>query len=156
MRTSTLPGAIVGLVAALGLALVGCGPQPLSVQNHPVPPTADIEDAWIQVPRPSATATEVFMTITGPAVDVVVVRVTSPSASRVTLHETLVGPSGDTERRLVPEIPIPATSTVHVGTEGYAVVLEGLRTTLVAGQTVELIVVFDNGVSATLQAEVRH
>lgn len=155
MRTSTLPGAVVGLVVALGVAAGGCGPQPLSVRNQPVPPTADIADAWIQVPLPSATTTEAFMTITGPAVDVDVVRVTSPSATWVTLHETGVGPSGATDSRLVPEIPIPARSTVHVGTEGYAVLLEGLRTTLVAGQMVELDVFFDNGVSGTVQAEVR-
>ena len=83
MRTSTLPGAVVGLVVALGVGLGGCGPQPLSVQNHPVPPTADIADAWIQVPLPSATTTEAFMTITGPAGDGDVVRVTYQAPARL-------------------------------------------------------------------------
>jgi copper(I)-binding protein len=154
MRSSAIPGAIFSLIAAVGLLVGGCASDPLSRQNQPVPPTADIEEAWVDMPPPSATTAEAYMTIIGPAVDLELVRATSPAASRVALYGA-VGPSGGNDGRLVPEIPIPATSTVHIGAGGYAVVLEGLTTTLVAGQTVELDVFFDNGVSATVQAEVR-
>ncbi len=142
-------------VIAAAAGLTACGSAPLNTKSGAVPPAPTIEDAWVGLPMGASGMTAAYMTIHGASVDTKVIQVSSPVAASVSLHLTTTGDSGMTGMRPVPEILIPANSTVQLAPGGYHVMLEGLRATLAVGQFVQLDVAFDTGVTETVQAEVR-
>jgi hypothetical protein len=155
-RSSPSERALVVLAAGLLSALVlGCGTPAQKLGNQPVPPAPTIEDAWVGLPMGATDMTAAYMTIQGATIDTKLLRVTSPDAASVTLHLTTTDASGMTGMRPVPEIPIPANSTVRLEPGGYHLMLEGLKAPLAAGQHIVLDVAFDTGVTETIQAEVR-
>ena len=156
-RSSPSRRAIVGLVPAVVLvvAAVGACSPDLQTRTGGVPPTPEITDAWVRLPMGGSDMTAAYMTIRGASRDVRLVSATSPSATSVTLHQTTTDASGTTGMSEVTEIRVPASATVRLEPGGYHLMLEGLKAPLNAGSRVELNLVFDDGVSATVQAEVR-
>ena len=84
--------------------------------------------------------------------DDALVKVTSPAASVVEMHQTTADPSGMMVMQPVPEIPVPADGMVALAPGGYHLMLIDLVAPLVDGTDVELTLTFRSGAVLAVHA----
>ena len=79
----------------------------------------------------------------------------SPGAASVELHETAMASDGMMGMHPVARLDVPAGGSVALAPGGYHLMINGLTTTLRAGDRLELDLVFDHAGRVVVQAEVR-
>jgi hypothetical protein len=82
-------------------------------------------------------------------------RVTSPAATSVELHETMTDSSGMTGMHPVERLEVAAGATVKLEPGGYHLMLMGLGDAVKVGDTIELDLVFEHAGTVAVQAQVR-
>ena len=121
------------------LAALMLGSSLLCVAN----PSADVSvsHAWSRATPPGITTGVVYLTIVNRGDEDELLRVESPSAEHVEMHETLEH-DGMMEMRPLETLRLPAGSTVKFEPSGKHMMLIGLRQPLREGESVPLTLVF--------------
>lgn len=127
-------------IAACVVALSGCG-QPSEVA---------ISDAWVRLPAAPGRPAGGYFTIRGGATDQTLVRVSSPAAGRIELHETMRSGPGMT---MVPiaSLKVPAGATIAFAPGGKHLMLFDLRQAAPA-KPIPLTFTFASGRDLTVEA----
>ena len=144
------------LFVLLAVALVACG-SPGTASSTPAPGgSLVVHNAWIRAANEGGLTAAYLTIVNGSATDDALLSVGAPHlAASVSLHETTTGDDGMTGMHHAPSIAIPANGTVALAPGGYHVMLEGLQRDLVAGETVQLALVFAQAGPVTVDAQVR-
>lgn len=117
-------------------------------------PAILVHDAWVRgSPLHGAAAAYLILENRGPGADRLV-RVSSPAAGAVELHESRVE-DGVMRMRPVEGIPVPAGSRVRLAPGGLHVMLMGLHGPLSEGGAVPLTLTFESGLTLRVDAVVR-
>lgn len=113
-----------------------------------------VVDAWVREPRPGASVNAGYMTLVNTGGDAVeLVGIESEAFSSIDLHE-MASVDGLMEMREVPELPIAAGGHVQLAPGGMHLMMRGPRHELVAGEEVELTLVFASGTKQAFRAPV--
>jgi len=127
---------LFGLLPALGAA---AGP-PAAPAGAAAKPT--IERAWARATAPGVPVTAVYFTIRNPgSLADQVVTLSSPAGERAELHETKMS-GGIMQMRQITHATVPAGGALALEPGGTHVMLIGLRSPLVPGATVPLVLTF--------------
>ena len=144
------------LFVLLATALVACGSPSAASPTAAPGGSLVVHDAWIRAAAEGGLTAAYLTIVNGSTTDDALVSVGAPHlAASVSLHETTTGDDGMTGMHHAPSIAIPANGTVALAPGGYHVMLEGLERDLVAGETVQLALVFEQAGSVTVDAQVR-
>jgi hypothetical protein len=154
MRRAT--GVLV-VAVSLALAVAGCGDDDAAATTQAVAATPTVTDVWARASAAMQNAGAVYMTITGGSTDTALIAVSLPSdiAQMSMLHETAMASDGAMSMSPVTSIEIVAGSTVKLEPGGYHVMAMPLAQQLVAGETFDVTLTFNDGTQLTAQAEVR-
>jgi copper(I)-binding protein len=140
-------------VAALAvtLLLAGCAAPASSVTAGPT-----IADAWVRPPMGPGQPAAGYMTITAPSGGAdALIGASSPVAAAVEIHETSTDASGMMGMRPVDRVELPSGSPVALEPGGYHLMLMNLNGDLEAGDTVDLVLEFENAGEVTIRAAIR-
>jgi copper(I)-binding protein len=140
-------------VAALAvtLLLAGCAAPASSVTAGPT-----IADAWVRPPMGPGQPAAGYMTITAPSGGAdALIGASSPVAAAVEIHETSTDASGMMGMRPVDRVELPSGSPVALEPGGYHLMLMNLDGDLEAGDTVDLVLEFENAGEKTVRAAIR-
>lgn len=137
------------LVAVLALALVAgaCGDDDDA--------SLSVSDAWS---RPATGPNgAVYLTVEGGDTDTALtgVSVSSDVAAMAQIHQTVMRDDGTMGMSMLPEVEIPAGTTVAMVPGGVHVMLMDLAEPLEVGMTVDVVLTFDDGTEITTTADVR-
>ncbi len=122
-------------------------------QAQPVTPPA-VSQAWIKLPAVAGRPAAAYFTITGGQAADRLLRVETPLASRVELHESRM--EGGAMRMMpVPVLDVAPRSTVRLAPGGKHVMLFGLAPSVTPGMTVKLTLVFANAGKVSVNAQAR-
>lgn len=114
-----------------------------------------IADAWAR-PGAAGAETAAYLTITSaPGKADALISASSPDASVVELHEVSTDAAGMTGMQPIDHLDIHVDETVQLKPGGYHLMIMGLSKELIAGDTIELELVFENAGGITVKAEVR-
>jgi copper(I)-binding protein len=140
-------------VAALAvtLLLAGCAAPASSVTAGPT-----IADAWVRPPMGPGQPAAGYMTITAPSGGAdALIGASSPVAAAVEIHETSSDASGMMGMHPVDRVELPSGSPVALEPGGYHLMLMNLNGDLEAGDTVDLVLEFENAGEVTIRAAIR-
>jgi copper(I)-binding protein len=149
MRPSVLPrliGALAWSVLLGACAASSSGSAPAD--------TIEVSGAWIR-PAAAGAETAAYFTITnhGSADKLIAVRTTVAGSTMI--HQTATDSTGMTGMSMIADVPIPAGGSVTLEPGGTHVMLAGLRSSLAAGATVELELVFEHAGAIRVATAVR-
>ncbi|MEE9309661.1 MAG: copper chaperone PCu(A)C [Cocleimonas sp.] len=120
-----------------------------------VPESITIENAYVRAMPPGQSVTALFLDIKNPSSnDINLVKAKTKASEHIELHEHKQV-DGMMQMGQVEEIIIPAGKTVALATGGYHIMLIGLKRDLAIGERVDVTLVFNNGLSKKIQAEVK-
>jgi len=149
------------LVVALACVLGACGGTASSSGTGagavtPATPSLTLTDAWLRA-APAGGVSAAYLTIAnGVPTDDVLVGVSAPEfTDHASIHETTTGDDGMTGMHHAPAIAIPANGSLALQPGGVHVMLEDLKTSLVAGETVRLRLAFERAGVVEVDAQVR-
>jgi copper(I)-binding protein len=147
-RRRALSFASLGLLPALGAA---AGPTSAPAESAAKP---TIERAWARATAPGVPVAAVYFTIRnpGPRADQVVT-LRSPAGERAEIHETKMS-DGIMRMRQITDATVPAGGGLVLEPGGTHVMLIGLRTPLVPGATVPLVLTFRHAGEVQVRAVV--
>lgn len=135
----------------LTLLLAGCAAPASSVTTGPT-----IADAWIRPPMGPGQPAAGYMTITAPSGGAdALIGASSPVAAAVEVHETSTDASGMMGMHPVDRVELPPGSPVALEPGGYHLMLMNLNGDLEAGDTVDLVLEFENAGEVTIRAAIR-
>ena len=135
----------------LTLLLAGCAAPASSVTTGPT-----IADAWIRPPMGPGQPAAGYMTITAPSGGAdALIGASSPVAAAVEVHETSTDASGMMGMHPVDRVELPPGSPVALEPGGYHLMLMNLNGDLKAGDTVDLVLEFENAGEVTIRAAIR-
>ena len=138
------------ILASLALLLAACGGATAST----APPA--VSDAWIRPPAGMDQPAAGYLVITNASAQAdALLRVTSPAATSVELHETTTDSSGMTGMHPVERLEVAAGATVKLEPGGYHLMLMGLGDAVKVGDSIELDLVFEHAGTVAVQAQVR-
>jgi len=144
------------LFVLLAVALVACGSPTAASPAAEGGGSIAVRDAWIRAAAEGGLSAAYLTIANGAPSDDVLVGVSAPDlATSVSLHETTTGDDGMTGMHHTPSIAIPANGTVALEPGGFHVMLEGLAHDLIAGETVQLVLSFEQAGPVTVDAPVR-
>lgn len=112
-------------------------------------------DGWVRVPLPSKTETALFVVLENHSAERrAVVSASSDAAAKVEMHEMKMD---HTMMRMTPvsEIGIPAKGKTALNSNGYHLMLFGLKKRPAVGDTIDVTLKLDNGATVPVKAEVR-
>jgi copper(I)-binding protein len=134
------------LIAVLALVAGACAEDDASLE---------ITDAWSRAATGPNGA--VYLTIEGGDADAALesVSVSTDIAAMAQIHQTVMMDDGTMSMTMLPEVEIPAGSTVMMVPGGVHVMLMELAEPLEVGDEVDVTLTFDNGTERTVTAEVR-
>ena len=135
------------VMAVLALVAGACGGEDDA--------SLDVADAWS---RPALGPNgAVYLTIEGGDVDTALsgVSVSSDVAASAQLHQTVMRDDGTMAMTRLPNVEIPAGSTVMMVPGGVHVMLMELAEPLELGDTLDMTLTFDSGTELTATVEVR-
>ncbi len=145
MMRHALPFALFGLLPALGAA---AGP-PAAAAAKPT-----VERAWARATAPGVNVTAVYFTIRNAASRAdQVVTLRSPAGERAEIHETKMS-NGIMQMRQITDATVPARGALALEPGGTHVMLIGLRSPLVPGATVPLVLTFRHAGEVQVKAVV--
>lgn len=104
----------------------------------------DVTDAWIRLPAVPGRPAAAYVTITGGARDTVLTGIASPDARRIELHRSMAADHGMMSMEPVARLPIPQGKTVTLAPGGLHAMLFGVNPQRKPGETVKLLVSFDD------------
>jgi periplasmic copper chaperone A len=131
-----LPFASLALVPALGAAAAPAA-APNALTAKPA-----IERAWARATVPGVDVTAVYFTIRNPASRAdQLVTLRSPAGERAEIHETQIR-DGIMRMRQITDATVPAGGALALEPGGTHVMLIGLRSPLVPGATLPLVLTF--------------
>ncbi len=130
-----------------------------AMENHHTNHTATeivINDPWVRSAPPNAPALGLFMQINNNTNhDIKLLSVNVSGYKRIELHKTVV--QGDMMKMVKQEfMPIPAKGKLHLKPGSWHIMLISPESVLRKGDTVMIDLVFDNGLSKTVRAQVRN
>ncbi len=134
------------VIAVLAMVAGACGGEDASL---------DVAEAWA---RPALGPNgAVYLTIEGGSADTALsgVSVSSDVAATAEIHQTVILDDGLMGMTKIPNVEIPAASTVVMVPGGMHVMLVELAEPLEIGDTLDMTVTFDNGIELTTTVEVR-
>lgn len=112
-------------------------------------------DAWVRVPLPSKTETALFAVLENHSAERrAVVSASSDAAQTVEMHEMKMDRTMMVMKP-VSEIGIPAKGKTALNSNGFHLMLFGLKKRPAVGDTIEVTLKLDNGASVPVKAEVR-
>jgi hypothetical protein len=114
-----------------------------------------INDPWVRSAPPNAPALGLFMQINNNTNhDIKLLSANASGYKRIELHRTVV--QGDMMKMVKQEfMPIPAKGKLHLKPGSWHIMLISPESVLYEGDTVMIDLVFDNGLSKTVHAQVR-
>ncbi len=142
MNPSPLSFATSRRAALLALCLIALVPHPLTAQPAPAAPVR-ADQPWARATAPSQSVGGAYVTLTSPVSDRLLGG-SSPVAGRVELHEMRMDGAIMRMRELGEGLPLPANTPVAFAPGGYHLMLVDLKQPLVAGQTVQVTLRFQN------------
>ena len=105
-----------------------------------------VHDAWVRATAPHVTTAAIYLTLHNPGVtDQTLVRVSSPQARTLELHETTTDAQGVSRMAPLKEVIIPAGGKVALTPGGKHIMVYGLAQALVPGQELPLRLEFASG-----------
>jgi len=134
------------VVALLALVAGACGEDDASLS---------VADAWS---RPATGPNgAIYLTLEGGDADTALtgVSVSQEVAAMAQIHQTVMRDDGSMAMTMVPEVEVPAGTSVMLVPGGVHVMLMELAEPLELGMTLEVVLTFDNGTEITTSAEVR-
>ena len=133
------------VIAVLALVAGACGGDA----------TLEVSEAWSRAAVGPNGA--VYLTIEGGDVDTALTGVSVPSdvAATAEIHQTVIRDDGLMAMTMIPNVEIPAGSTVMMVPGGVHVMLLELAEPLEIGDTIGMTLTFDNGTELAATAEVR-
>jgi copper(I)-binding protein len=141
------------------LLLGACGSSGSGSGSSPSPRLAAqlfVSDAWVRPTVDASQPSAAYLAITnGSAAADVLMRVSSPVAASVELHQTSVDASGMAGMQPMAQLDIPAGATVTFQPGGLHLMLTGLTGPLRVGDHVELDLTFQDAGTIVVDAEVR-
>lgn len=130
-----------------GFSALGCAAQ--------AAPSIEIRTAWVRVPAPGVAATAGYFTLFNrSATDDTLLAASSPVASDVQMHVTFTT-GGVARMRPMSHIVVPAGDTVSFAPGGPHLMFMGLSTSLAAGSSVPVTLVFERAGEITARFAVR-
>lgn len=119
--------------------------------------TPKAEDAWARTSAMMQDAGAVYVTITGGDTADRLIKAEAPTdiAAKTEIHETTMSDEGTMMMGQVPEIPIPAGTTVPLEPGGYHIMLMKLAEPLETGQKFDVVLTFETAGDLTVPVEVR-
>jgi copper(I)-binding protein len=115
-----------------------------------------IADAWVRPPMGPGQPAAGYMTITAPSGGAdALIGASSPVAAAVEIHETSTDASGMMGMRPVDRVELPSGSPVALEPGGYHLMLMNLDGDLEAGDTIDLVLEFENAGEKTVRAAIR-
>ncbi len=114
-----------------------------------------INDPWVRLSPPNAPALGFFMKINNNTDhDIKLLSVNASGYKRIELHRTVA--QGDMMKMVKQEfMPIPTKGKLHLKPGSWHIMLIGPKSVLRKGDTVVIDLVFDNGLTKTVHAQVR-
>lgn len=153
--TTRRPAAILALAAAAVLALTGCattGPEPVAVEAATAGQNVTITDAWVKAADEGMSAAFGEFANIGDS-DVTLVSVTSPASTSMELHETVDDGTGTMAMREKDGgFTIPSDDTLTLEPGGNHLMLMDLTAPIVAGDEIEVTLIFSDGSQYTFTA----
>jgi hypothetical protein len=144
------------LFVLLAAALAACGSAGAASPAPASGGSIAVRDAWIRAATEGGLSAAYLTIANGSPADDALVAISAPElATVVGLHETTTGDDGMTGMHHAPSIAIPANGSLTLEPGGFHVMLEGLRRDLVAGDTVQLVLIFERAGPVTVDAQVR-
>lgn len=113
----------------------------------------EVSDAWARSPLEDVGAVYFVVTNDGDA-DEELIGASSEAAGRLELHETVME-GGQAEMQPVEAITIPAGGELSFEPGGYHVMLFDLTEPLVVGETIQLVLTFEEAGEVEVDAEIR-
>ncbi|WP_372880670.1 copper chaperone PCu(A)C [Psychromonas sp.] len=114
-----------------------------------------VEDAYVRATPPNSKNSAAFMVINNTGnEEVKLIAAASDIADRVELH-THIHADGMMKMRQVPEVSIQAQNTVALQPGGYHVMFVNLKQPLKEGQSVAILLYFDNGEQIKVNAPIK-
>ena len=113
-----------------------------------------IADAWAR-PAVAGGTSAVYLTIDNPGPDDALVAVRCVIAGSAMIHQTTTDASGMTGMSPMERLLVPAGTSVALKPGGAHVMMTGLTRPLVAGERIELRLVFEHAGTITVAAAVR-
>jgi hypothetical protein len=134
---------------AASLAIVACN-------SAPEPAGIEITAAWSRATPPGATTGAGYFTVKnhGPREDRLI-RVESPIAAAVELHESSVDANGMAQMRPLESVPLPPGGEVRFEPEGKHLMLVDLRQPLTANERVPITLRFERAPAQTIELAVQ-
>jgi copper(I)-binding protein len=123
----------------------------LAAQNAAV----EVHDAWARLPAPSKTETALYMVIENHTPEKrALVSASSDAAAKVEIHQMRM------EGRVmlmtpVAQFPIPARGKASLSPNGFHMMLYGLKTRPAVGDSLNVLLKFDDGTTVNVTAAVR-
>lgn len=115
-------------------------------------PAVKASEAWIQAPAAGATETTAFVAIdNGTMYDVFIVGAHTEAAT-IEIRDT---PTGAPRPVTVKEVPVPAFGRLEMSPKAVHLHLTALKTALVRGDVVKLVIQTDGGEQLTVAATVK-
>ena len=112
-------------------------------------------DAWVRVPLPSKTETALYAVLENHSAERrAVVSASSDAAEKVEMHEMKMDRT-KMVMKPVSEIGIPAKGKTALSSNGFHLMLFGLKTKPAVGDMLTVTLKLDNGASVPVKAEVR-
>jgi len=144
---------LLSLVIASSVAACGASAAP---SGSPAAVHLGVSSAWARA-KPAGGTSAAYLTVTnGTSADDMLVGVAAPSVtSSASLHETTTDASGMTGMKHTDGVPIPAGKTVTLEPGGYHIMLMDLTRELKVGDTVDLVLTFQQAGPVNVTAEVR-
>ncbi|MGH9645785.1 MAG: copper chaperone PCu(A)C [Bryobacteraceae bacterium] len=138
--------AVFMLIAVGLLSGVGLRAQDSGVIAH---------DGWVRVPLPSKTETALFVVLENHSKERrAVVSASSDAAEKVEMHEMKMDRTMMVMKP-VSEIGIPAKGKTALSSNGFHLMMFGLKTRPAVGDTITVTLKLDNGETVPVKAEVR-
>jgi copper(I)-binding protein len=118
----------------LGLLMAGCSTSSPSIQ---------VEGAWARPAQAGANSAAYFV-LTNLAEDDVLLAADSPIASQAQIHATVIDENGTASMQLQEEVEVPAGAVITFRPGGLHVMLLGLTTDFLQGDTIQITLIFEN------------
>jgi copper(I)-binding protein len=114
-----------------------------------------ITNSWVRMQPLSRPNSAAYMTLENKTQDDIVLKtVTSHSVATIELH-SMEHINGMMKMRQIKDIKIPAKGKVELKPGGFHLMLFGIEKPLNNGETIEMVLHFDNGTESTVQAKVK-
>lgn len=149
LRRARRSTAGIVLIVVLAAVVGACAGPVASV------PSVTVADAWIR-PAGAGATTAAYLTITnaGPAADTLLA-VHCTIAGSAMLHQTSTDASGMTGMSMVDSLPVPPGGSVSLQPGGMHVMLTDLTRPILAGEKIEIELVFEHAGTIRVPAPVR-